>query len=280
MPKVSIIVPCYLQAQFLNDCLTSVVNQTFTDWECIVVDDGSPDNTAEAVKVFAERDARFKYEKQGNAGLSSARNRGINIANGDIILPLDADDTIQKHYLEKAVKIFRDDPFTSLVYCKANFFGKKNGEWILPTYSYKRLLRENIIFCSCFFYKDKAIAAGLYNESIKTGLEDWEFLLRLLNEDSIVIRLDEALFNYRIKKQSMATDMIKDENTRIKVREIVYKQRPEVYEKYYGDFVSLAYENELLKEKVEIFKTYKPNRNFKNLIKFFKKEQMFIFKDS
>jgi glycosyltransferase involved in cell wall biosynthesis len=280
MPKVSIIVPCYLQAQFLNDCLTSVVNQTFTDWECIIVNDGSTDNTDDVVKNFLQNDVRFIYKKTENKGVSAARNTGIKMASGTFILPLDGDDSIHEKYLEKAIEQFDQKPSTTLVYCRATFFGEAKGEWKLPTYAYKRILRENIIFCSCIFYKEKALEIGLYDESMHMGLEDWEFLLRLLDEHSIVHQLDEILFNYRIKKNSRSVDINTSKIATVQVREMVYKQRPEVYKKYYGDFVSLVYEHELLKEKVEIFKTYKPNRNFKNLIKFFKKEQMFTFEDS
>ena len=76
MHKVSIIVPCYNQAQYLDDCLQSVLDQTYQDWECIIVNDGSPDNTAIIASVWTARDPRFKYIYKENGGLSSARNAG------------------------------------------------------------------------------------------------------------------------------------------------------------------------------------------------------------
>jgi glycosyltransferase involved in cell wall biosynthesis len=64
MPEISIIVPCYNQAQYLDECLQSVLNQTYQDWECIIVDDGSPDNTEKVVKKWIEKDSRFQYLKK------------------------------------------------------------------------------------------------------------------------------------------------------------------------------------------------------------------------
>lgn len=109
MPKISVVVPCYNQAQYLDECLQSVLNQTYQDWECIIVNDGSPDNTEDVAKSWAEKDTRFIYLSKENGGLSSARNAGIEIAKGEWILPLDADDKIGERYLELAEKEFEND---------------------------------------------------------------------------------------------------------------------------------------------------------------------------
>ena len=92
--KVSVIVPCYNQAQYLDEALQSILNQSFTDWECIVVNDGSKDNTEFISNEWIKKDSRFKYVYQDNGGLSNARNVGIKKAEGEFILPLDADDKI------------------------------------------------------------------------------------------------------------------------------------------------------------------------------------------
>ena len=109
MPLISVIVPCYNQAQYLDECLQSVLDQTYTDWECIIVNDGSPDHTEEIAKNWVEKDTRFIYLSKENGGLSSARNAGIEIAKGEWILPLDADDKIGERYLELAEKEFEND---------------------------------------------------------------------------------------------------------------------------------------------------------------------------
>ena len=106
---VSIIVPCYNQAIYLTECLNSVLNQTYSNWECLIIDDGSPDNTFEIANLFIEKDKRFKYFKKENGGLSSARNFGIKQSFGEFILPLDADDKIHQDYISEVVKIFVKD---------------------------------------------------------------------------------------------------------------------------------------------------------------------------
>ena len=106
MPLISVVVPCYNQAQYLDECLQSVLDQTYQDWECIIVNDGSPDNTEEVAKKWVEKDPRFKYLYKENGGLSSARNAGIEIAEGEWIQFLDSDDKIEKEKFTISSKYF------------------------------------------------------------------------------------------------------------------------------------------------------------------------------
>ncbi|HPO73662.1 MAG TPA: glycosyltransferase family 2 protein [Armatimonadota bacterium] len=92
MPHFSVVIPAYNRARFLPECLDSVLAQTFTDWECIVVDDGSTDGTRELVADYIRRDSRFRYHWQENAGASAARNAGIERATSEWIAFLDSDD--------------------------------------------------------------------------------------------------------------------------------------------------------------------------------------------
>ena len=104
-PLVSIITPCYNQAQYLSEALDSVLRQTFANWECIIVNDCSSDNTEEVAMSYCNKDARFRYcPLDHNQGLCTARNNGIGMSSGKYILPLDADDIIADCYLEEAVK--------------------------------------------------------------------------------------------------------------------------------------------------------------------------------
>lgn len=202
-PIISIIVPCYNQAIFLTDALDSVQAQVYQNWECIIVDDGSPDDTENIALKFCQLDDRYKYLKKENGGLSSARNAGIKAASGSLILPLDADDKIHPDYLKLAVNAFIEDPSLDLVYCKAAFFGEKSGEWLLKPYSYQALLHNNLIFCAAIFKAEDFANTSGYNEDLKKGFEDWDLWIRMLNPASKVIQLKETLFYYRIKKTSM-----------------------------------------------------------------------------
>ncbi len=109
MPAISIIIPVYNVEKYLPRCLDSVLNQTFTDWEAICVNDGSPDGSADILSEYAARDKRFKIVTQKNGGLSDARNSGMRVAAGEYILYLDSDDFIHPQTLEITHYLARRD---------------------------------------------------------------------------------------------------------------------------------------------------------------------------
>ena len=99
-PKISIIVPVYKVEKYLCRCLDSIVAQTFTDWECILIDDGSPDNSGKICDEYAEKDGRFRVIHQENAGVSAARNAGLDAARGEWIGFVDSDDWVESNMYE------------------------------------------------------------------------------------------------------------------------------------------------------------------------------------
>ena len=109
MPKISIIIPIYNVEKYLRRCLDSVLNQTFSDWEAICVNDGSPDNSDVILAEYAARDTRFKIVNKKNGGLSDARNAGMQVATGDYILYLDSDDFIHPQTMEIAYHFAQRD---------------------------------------------------------------------------------------------------------------------------------------------------------------------------
>ena len=100
-PKISIIVPVYKVEQYLRRCLDSIVAQTFTDWECILIDDGSPDNSGKICDEYAAKDGRFRVFHQENAGVSAARNKGLDEARGEWIAFVDSDDWVEREMMEE-----------------------------------------------------------------------------------------------------------------------------------------------------------------------------------
>ncbi|HBL6931551.1 glycosyltransferase family A protein [Citrobacter koseri] len=100
MPKFSIIVPIYNVGEYLEECLTSIAKQTFNDFECLLVNDGSTDNSAAIASYYSTRDVRFKYYEKSNGGLSDARNYGLNKATGEYIVFVDSDDIISRQLLK------------------------------------------------------------------------------------------------------------------------------------------------------------------------------------
>ena len=100
MPKISIILPVYNVEKYLKQCLDSIINQTFTDFECICVNDGSTDSSLKILQQYASKDNRFKIINQENKGLSESRNIGLSVAIGDYILFIDSDDFIDNNFCE------------------------------------------------------------------------------------------------------------------------------------------------------------------------------------
>ena len=107
--KLSIIIPTYNSASVLPKALDSIVCQTFTDWECILVDDGSPDRSGKICDEYAEKDKRFRVFHQENAGVSAARNKGLDEAKGEYVNFVDSDDWVETNALEEYISHMSDD---------------------------------------------------------------------------------------------------------------------------------------------------------------------------
>ena len=204
--KVSIIIPCYNQGKYIKDAINSVKSQTHQNWECIIIDDGSTDDSYEITKNLIEDDERFILLKQENSGVCTARNVAAEKACGEFLLPLDADDMIAPTYIEKALAEFNQNENCKLVYCNLRFFGARNSDWILPEYNYEKMLWMNQIFVTALFRKSDYLKTGGYNPNMTDGCEDWDFYLSLLKPNDIVIKLPEILFFYRQKPVSRNTD--------------------------------------------------------------------------
>ena len=196
-PLVSVVVPCYNDGQYLSEALQSVFNQTYKNWECIIVNDGSTDNSTEIAKKWLSIDSRFSYIEIENSGVCKARNVGIDRAKGDYILPLDADDKISKDYLYLGIKAFLDNNALYVVYSEAEFFGNKKGLLKLKEFSLENLARNNMIFCSAFFRREDCLSIGKYDLNLRDGLEDWEFWINLLKEGGKVHKIPKVCFYYR-----------------------------------------------------------------------------------
>lgn len=226
-PLVSVIVPCYNYGAFLGEALDSVLAQTFTDWECIIVDNASTDDTKAVAEKYARKDARFRYEFCGIKGVSAARNFGIYSSKGTYILPLDADDKIAESYMQKAVAVLTAKSNVKVVYCEAELFGHVSGKWNLPEYRLEKMLQQNLVFCSGFYRRSDFDQTKGYNEAFLQGFEDWDFWLSMLENGGDVYRINEVLFYYRIRKTSRNNSL--DLEKQKMLRRMVYENHREVY---------------------------------------------------
>ena len=276
-PVVSVIVPCYNHAQYLPETLQSVLDQKFQDWECIVVNDGSPDNTEEVAQAWCKKDARFKYLKKENGGLSDTRNYGINHAIGELILPLDADDKISPEYLEEAVRTFREQPDVKVVYSNRILFGTRNEKQTPPPFRFEDMLTENRIPPAGIYRKADYLKTPGYNKNMVKGLEDWDFWLSLIQPTDKVIKLDGYHFLYRTKDVSMLTSITKEQNEQLLLQ--IFKNHVPLFLEYTNpvrDHIEATYyklEAGLYKKSIE----YKIGDFFYSPVKFFRKVFRRIF---
>ena len=199
MPAVSVIIPCYNQERYISECLDSLNMQTFKDFEAIIIDDGSTDNSAQIVRLDTDKYPNFSMISQQNKGVVSARNFSIAHAKGEYIFPLDADDIIAPTALEKlvaAIKAGKGDIITSRV----EMFGKKTGELKLKYPNKYNLSKNNCLVNSSLFRKADFEKSGGYDSEFNLGLEDYDLWLNMvLNQKLKIYRIPEILFFYRIK---------------------------------------------------------------------------------
>lgn len=234
MDLVSIIIPCYNKAQYLAETLKSVQNQTYCNLEIIVVDDGSTDNTKQIVSQWQQRLPFFHYLWQENQGPSVARNNGIRFATGTYIVCLDADDLIHPQYVERCANYLTTHPNVKLVYTRAQLFGERNEEWILPNYDFTTLLWENMINCAAMYRKVDFNRTVGYNTNMINGLEDWDFWLTFLSPTDQVIQLEEPLLSVRLLRDSRTSDA--DSHERELLQQI-YHNHQELYAPYLEDII-------------------------------------------
>ncbi len=194
-PTVSVIIPTYNYAQFVTDAIASVRGQSLPDWECLVIDDGSTDNTKQTVEIIAAGDSRVRYFYQENKGLSAARNTGIKESSGEYLQFLDSDDLLESRKLEIHSSYLSSHPDVDIVYGDMRYFASetprelffsingKNRPW-MPKISGRgneiaqRLIRDNIMVVSSPLIRRKVIdVCGLFDEGL-TANEDWHYWIR------------------------------------------------------------------------------------------------------
>jgi glycosyltransferase involved in cell wall biosynthesis len=236
MSLVSIIVPCYNQAQYLDEALQSLFGQTYSNWECVIVDDGSADHTEEVARKWVAKDPRFAYLHKENGGVSSARNLGIQTAEGAIILTLDADDKYEATFIEKAIAILLNNPEIGIVSSWGRYFTNDK-----PLQIYKSIGKS----VTDFMFHNAAIGTSLfrkacweqvngYDENPENGLEDWEFYLRVCALGWKVHIIEEVLFFYRQHPTSRTIGVNKKHN---QAKKYLYLKNKAIYCTYYETLI-------------------------------------------
>jgi len=245
-PAASVIVPCFNYGHFLAESLNSVSRQSLGNWECIVVDDGSTDETAAVARSYASRDGRFSYVFQENRGLSAARNAGLRLAAGEYVQLLDADDLLEAEKLEAHTVFLNRHEGYSVVYGPMRYFRAQGTsrqyargrhgvekEWmkLWPDTNDEMLsaLVEGNQFpvSSAFFRRSIIDEIGYFNEALRSH-EDWEFWLRCAFAGKRFLGLDAPNTKTLIREhgEGLTAQSVTMVETRLLVRERIEKLAP------------------------------------------------------
>ena len=295
--KVSIIVPVYNVELYIEDCLNSLLNQTYSNYEIILINDGSTDNSIEICSKY--NDQKIKIYNQNNKGVSIARNVGISLATGQYIMFVDADDMVSEKYIENLIKSI-EETNTDMVVCgytkeKAELVNKKNSQEIKGEIINANTMLENMMENNLQegYLWNKIFKKSIINDNsleFKEGVNVWEdlyFVIEYLSKSDKIFAINEKLYYYRtregsaVNRKETSTDLV----GKVKILELIMKNYNLIInnKNYYGIkrmyvTVLLKYllqikkdNKELIKEKLSIVKKIKKDIRigFKNEIKYF-----------
>lgn len=233
---ISIVMPVYNGHKFLAEAIESVLNQTHANFEFIIIDDGSTDNSAAIIKQYAETDARVLLHQQQNSGLPVTLNRGIGLAKAEIIARMDADDIMLPNRLERQIPFLINHPEAAVVSCCSYHIdekGRRIGKsGIYPSLASvenckKHIARGGMIFClhpGVIFWKKAVMSVGGYNEALPVS-EDTELWNRMADHGLYTIVMPERLLEYRIHMGAISSAWHKSSDHRSWVHTTIVSRR-------------------------------------------------------
>lgn len=230
MPLISVVIPVYNGEKTIRETVGSVLNQTFSDFELIVVDDGSKDQTLEILSSIL--DPRLKVLTYPNAGVAATRNRGFSQSSGELISFLDADDLWTPEKLEAQLKALQENPQAAVAYSWTNFFDE-SGQFLHPgshcTYKgnvYPKLLLNDFLESGSnpLIRRQALLEVGGFDETLSNA-HDWDMWLRLAARYHFVV-VPSVQIHYRVATHSMSTNVLGMEASSLKVIEKAYAQAP------------------------------------------------------
>lgn len=201
-PIISIVVPCFNSGKTLERTLNSLESQTYQNIEVIIVNDGSNDELTLKKLQDIPQSLKAKTINQKNSGLSAARNKGIDAANGDFIVSLDADDWLESDAISLLMQeaLFGDS--RTIVYSDIKLHGDRTG--IKQTFCnpFEQLFSNQLPYCMLIPKVAFETLKG-YDENFNLGFEDWELNLRLIQEGYVFKKINRAVFNYQVSEKGM-----------------------------------------------------------------------------
>lgn len=209
-PFISIIMPVFNGEKTISNSIQSVLNQTYKNWELILIDDGSSDQTISIIQSYIHQDSRIIFlQNRQNLGVSYTRNKGIAKSSGNWIAFLDSDDQWHPDKLKKQVHVIQKNSDVDLVYTGSSFIhpSGKRSEYILQvpkTISYHTLLKQNIISCSSVLIRKKL--AQRYPMKRDEMHEDYAVWLQILRDGYCAWGINEPLLRYQLSDHSKSSN--------------------------------------------------------------------------
>lgn len=256
--RVSIIIPCYNDANYIEQAVNSACTQTYKNKEVIVVDDGSNKETKKVLKKLESKIDQLITQE--NQGVVVARNNAIKAASGKYILTLDSDDFFEKDFLEKAAKVLDENLEIGMVTCHAKILEHigtvhiqiPNGE------DFNKAIFRNNVYASLLFRKKCWEDVNGYDPNMSRGFEDWEFNISVSKAGWKIWVINEPLFNYRLKKHSRNTDAKRHQK---ELREYVFLKHRDIAIKNYEETISFFLKE--IEDLKGIIKEYENSTSYK-----------------
>jgi len=227
-PRVSVIIPCYNYAHYLTNAVESVIAQSFQEYEIIIVNDGSTDDSRRVAEqlIAAYPSRRIRLINQDNSGDPSlARNRGIREARGEFVLCLDADDMLMPEFLFRCVALLDNEQDIAIAYTDQIYFGSGNDRVVqVADYDFIRLTQANFMGYCSLFRKSAWNEVGGFKAGI--GYEDWEFWISCGEQGHYAKRIPEPLFCYR---QHSGGRYEMDQERDAQIRANIVRLHPSIY---------------------------------------------------
>lgn len=265
MPKVSIVLPCYNGAQLLGQAIESCINQTFKDWELIIVNDCSTDNTLEVANAYAQKDERIHvYTNETNSKLPATLNNGFRRATGEYWTWTSDDNILHPDMLETMVSYLDEHQDVGIVVSDSltiDMSGNVIGGQFIPDDFQSRMIFENYVGASFLYRRTEALLIGEYREDLFL-VEDYEFFLRMSFHCKMA-HISKTLYYYRDNPQSLTATRQREIRERLAEMRLLYIDRIENLLSDCPQKITKVY--------YKIVDNLSGARRFKQFIHFFKK---------